>query len=108
IIAVLSNLGFSTISRPTFNREWIGGQWQDWNSADGEIVFQAKAYLNGNMHFRFAPDAIKALNIEAGRLLGWIRSREAAVKELGVTEEEAEKFFGKNMRLPLDGRKLLT
>ena len=108
IIAVLGNLGFSTISRPTFNREWIGGQWQDWNSADGEIVFQAKAYLNGNMHFRFAPDAIKALNIEAGRLLGWIRGREAAVKELGVTEEEAEKFFGKNMRLPLDGRKLLT
>jgi len=23
-------------------------------------------------------------------------------------DEKAEKFFGKNMRLPLDGRKLLT
>jgi hypothetical protein len=47
----------------------------DWHHGDsGDVLFQAKAYMNGNMHFRFLPDAIKALNVEAGRLLGWLRS----------------------------------
>lgn len=93
--AVLNNLGFATMSRPTRNREWFSGEWQNWHRAgsDDAILFQAKAFKNGNVHFRFLPDAIKALNVEAGRLLGWLRSHEDVETELGYTPAEAKRFF---------------
>jgi hypothetical protein len=58
-------------------------------------------FLNGNLHFRFRPEAIKALNVEAGRLLGWLRSPAEAVAELGYTPEEVARSFGVNHRLML-------
>ncbi len=56
---------------------------------DGDVVFQAKAFMNGNMHFRIMPEAIKALNIEAGRLLGWLRGPQDVVTELGYSMDDS-------------------
>lgn len=95
--AVLNNLGFVTMSQSSFEREWVAGEWQSWHLAgsglDG-ILFQVKAHKNGNLHFRFLPDAIKALNVEAGRLLGWLQSPAEAEAELGISADEAKRFFG--------------
>jgi len=55
--------------------------------------------MNGNLHFRFMPDAIKALNINAGRLLKWLRTEEDVVSELGYSWEDAKKYFNVNVRL---------
>ncbi|MGE3845135.1 MAG: DUF4942 domain-containing protein [Vicinamibacterales bacterium] len=76
IITVLGNLGFAqeSPSWPSRNRTWRSGVWQDFNGADGNVLFQAKAFINGNVHLRFKPEAIRALNVEAGRLLGWLHS----------------------------------
>jgi len=93
IIAVLSTLGFSTPSPASISRQWHANVWQNWHSPDGEVLFQVKGFANGNLHMRFAPAAIMALNIEAGRLLGWLKSPAEAAVELGATPEQAERAW---------------
>jgi hypothetical protein len=108
VIAVMSNLGFSTNSEKSKEREWFAGKWQDFHMSNSEdILFQVKAYWNGNLHFRFAPEAIKALNVAAGRLLKWIRTEEDVVLELGYTAEEAKMYFAGNSYILPSGVKLL-
>lgn len=107
-IAVLGNLGFAVRGVASRNRYWEGGVWEDFTLADGRVLFQAKAYKNGNLHFRFLPEAIRALNVEAGRLMGWLRSQADVVKELGYTPEEARKYFGANCQLCGSSVKLLA
>lgn len=96
-VAVLYNLGFPSRGPRSQDRCWYSGGWQNWyrvGKEPPEILFQVKAHKNGNLHFRFLPDAIRALNVEAGRLLGWLRGPEDVVAELGYSEEEAVRFFG--------------
>lgn len=107
IIAVFGNLGFRMDDLSSRQRVWRSNNLQTFTMADGRTLFEVRAFMNGNMHFRFAPDAIKALNIEAGRLLGWLRTREDAVTELGCTTDEAARFFGANQQLVPGAVKLL-
>lgn len=106
-IAVLGNLGFSTGSLKSIDRKWSAGEWQDWTNGKGDILFQVKAHKNGNLHYRFMPEAIKALNIEAGRLLKWVRSAQEVVSEMGYTQEEAEQYFNSNAYMLTNPVKLL-
>ena len=108
VIAVMSNLGFSTNSARSYERGWVGGTWEDFyitNSDD--ILFHVKAYMNGNLHFRFKPEAIKALNVNAGRLLKWLRTEEDVVTELGYTAKEAKEYFHRNSHILPSNVKLL-
>lgn len=100
VVAVLYNLGFPSQSSRSLDREWDSGVWQNWyrldkgeSRSESETLFQVKAHKNGNLHFRFLPAAIKALNVEAGRLLGWLHSPAEVVNELGYTEEEAIRYY---------------
>lgn len=107
VVAVMSNLGFSTYSLKSLDRKWIGGKWQDWyDTGSDEILFQVKGFMNGNLHFRFKSEAIMALNIEAARLLKWVRSPEEVVQEMGYTKKEANKYFSSNAHM-LSSVKLL-
>lgn len=96
VIAVLFNLGFPAYGARSQDRLWHAGEWQDWYRMGNrdEILFQVKGHKNGNLHFRFLPAAIKALNVEAGRLLGWLRDPGDVVEELEYTFEEAGKWYG--------------
>lgn len=125
VIAVLGNLGF--VVRPLRHqrqdkdtgawwpdqelvsraRAWQSNCWQDFTDVAGDVLFQVKAFKNGNLHFRFKPEAIRAINIEAGRLLGWIRKPADVVTELGYTADDAERYFGSNQRLGRAAVKLL-
>jgi hypothetical protein len=107
IIAVLSNLGFVTSSGGSLRRIWSGGVWQDFYQ-NSEVLFQVKAYKNGNLHFRFRPEAIKALNVEAGRLLGWINTASDVVEQLGYSPEEATKYFNRSLQIGPSNIKMLT
>lgn len=108
ITAVLGNLGFSVCGVASRNREWEAGKWRDFTNSDSETLFQVKAFQNGNIHLRFMPDAIKALNIEAGRLLGWIRNKRDVVTELGYSETDADKYFNSSRTLGASSLKALT
>lgn len=110
ILAVLFNLGFPASGARSLDREWIAGEWQNWYRLGNrnEILFQVKAHAKGTLHFRFAENAIKALNVEAGRLLGWLKDPGDVVEELGYTFEEAGKWFGCTKAISTgEGRKLL-
>lgn len=109
VIAVMGNLGFQTNSMRSFDRTWTAGKWQDFyltNSDD--ILFQVKAYMNGNLHFRFNQEAIKALNINAARLLKWVRTADEVVQEMGYTLKEAKMYFNRNNHILPDSVRLLS
>lgn len=108
VIAVFHNLGFATAAVTSRSRHWSPGRWHDFHLADGRVLFQAKAHKNGNLHFRFLPDAIRVLNVEAGRLLGWLRSADDVVSELGYGREEAAAFFGSNRQIAPSNVRLLA
>jgi len=106
--AVFSNLGFATHSDSSYARTWVSNKWQNWYTESGEILFQAKAFKNGNIHFRFYPEAIKALNIEAARLLKWVQSADEIVTELGYTPADAKKYYHSSEYILPGNVKLLT
>lgn len=108
LIAVFGNLGFLVQHQNSRRLQWVSNGAQFFVGVDGATVFEVKAFINGNLHFKFRPAAIKALNIEAGRLLGWLRSPAEAAAEMGCTEEETGRFFGSNQRLGTTSVKLLS
>jgi hypothetical protein len=109
VIAVMSNLGFATQSVSSLNREWYGGVWEDFHLVNSsEVLFQVKAYMNGNLHFRFMPKAIMALNINAARLLKWVRTEEEVVTEMDYPIEEVKLYFHRNAHILPSNIKLLS
>jgi hypothetical protein len=51
---------------------------------------------------------MKAFNIEAGRLLGWLKSPQHAADELEINADECLKFFKSNLSLDNSNIKLLN
>jgi len=107
MIAVFGNLGFLVQDVASRRRAWVGGDWQNFHSGAGDLVFQVKGYLNGNVHLRVMPAAMKALNIEASRLLGWVREPADVVREMGYSAADAAQYFGANQRLGASAVRLL-
>ena len=86
-ITVANNLGFDCEDDP--NRyDWKPGKRVDLTLSDGNALMDAKAHKNGNLHIRVAKNVLLAINVQAGKLLGWIHSPEQAIKELGVSKSD--------------------
>lgn len=93
ILTVASNLGFmTTTDAPELYHGgvelWVSGKsHQFYHKVTGlpsqQVLMEVKAFKNQNMHVRFSQDFIRALNVEMGRLQGWLHSPEEAVEELG-------------------------
>lgn len=64
------------------------------NDGNEQVLAEVKIYKNGNTHLFLSQEFCIRLNIEVGRLLGWIHSKEEAKEELGFPMEEVEKAFG--------------
>lgn len=78
--------------------------WKDFNITckNGDVFCNMKLYKNGNRHIKFNKEVIKKMNVEAGRLFGWIRDKEEAEEELGMTKEEINRMWGTNKQLTLE------
>ncbi|MFL1706724.1 hypothetical protein ACHJH3_06930 [Campylobacter sp. MOP7] len=113
-LIIARNLGFAINSG-----QFIKGWYRDVSICPGEknylyfngdeTLLEYKVFKNGNMHVKLHQDLIKAINIEAGRLLGWLRSPQEASEELEISESEVNKYF--NLIAPLsinDNMKLLA
>ena len=67
-----------------------------------------RAYKNGNIHIKFNQKFLRKLNVEFGRLKGWLRNHKQAADELNIPEKEAREFFKTNFVLEHSSVKLLN
>lgn len=63
-------------------------------------LFDVRAFKNGNLHLRFNQSFILALNVEHGRLKGWLHTPEEAAEEL--KDPAAAAYFKTNCQLLTD------
>lgn len=115
LCTIASNLGFDTYKlQKASSHYWESNKSIDFyyrEGATGELkqLFDAKAFKNGNLHIRFTPAFIIALNVEFGRLRGWVKSAQEAADEMGIDVKDAAKGFGSNLTLlPKDAPLMLT
>lgn len=101
---IASNLGFDTLPDTSAKMHWdthVKNEFRFRTRKDGQVLvlFEAKAYKNGNLHIKFNQGFICRLNIEFGRLKGWIKSPKEAAEELDISLEQASKGFDSNLKL---------
>ena len=53
----------------------------------------SNSYLSIYVHFQFNQEFIKKLNLEVGRLRGWIKTPQEAAEEFDITLDEANKYW---------------
>jgi hypothetical protein len=105
LLTLARNLGFDCTTNPyplsrSGRESWTSGQVHEFRGLERRtrrsvVLVEARAYKNGNIHLRLAPSFILALNVEHGRLQGWLRTREEAVEELA--DAEAGDYFHANI-----------
>ena len=62
-----------------------------------KVFMEYRAYKNGNMHVKFDIEFMKAMNVEVGRLLNWLRCKEDIQREFtDEMSKGAEKYFKSN------------
>jgi len=106
IFTIANNLGFVNMANSK-NRLWESNKEQEFNY-NGKTLVKIRAFKNGNLHLKFNQDFIKTFNIEASRLLGWIKTPKEAADEMGININFAKKHFGTNLLFGItDGQKLL-
>lgn len=87
-VTIANNLGFHCIARSD-RYQWSSGKKNELYLDDGDILMDVKAFKNGNLHIRVSKRVMLAINVQAGKLLGWIHSAEEAVSELEPDAEDA-------------------
>lgn len=113
LLVVASNLGFDIeYGLRAMSFEWVSGKKNSFYATDirsGKRVqlVEVKAFKNGNMHMKFNQSFIGRMNVEFGRLKGWVRSPAEAVKEMDITPSDALGMFGSNLKVGVDSLPLL-
>ena len=106
LLTIANNLGFRCDASAPSKRYWHAGQEEvfTFNSKQNrpEPLMKVRAFKNRNLHLRLNQDFILALNVEYGRLKGWLKSGAEAAEEL--KDPKAAAFFQTN--LSLNGRDL--
>ena len=69
-------------------------------NGERSLLFDVRAYQNGNMHLRLNQSFMLALNVEHGRLKGWLRTAKEATEEL--ENPKAAQYFTVNKQIVFD------
>lgn len=97
--------GSSLEWEPGKNKEFL---FKSSKTGQEEVLMTVKAHKNGNIHVKLNQAFIATLNIEFGRLKGWIFDSQAAATEVDVPVKLAEDSFASNFNvLPNQAHKLL-
>jgi predicted RNA methylase len=100
MVTIANNLGFHSTAGPG-DFQWIAGKAYDiTGTIDGAeaVLFNVRAFQNGNLHLRFAKPLMMGMNVEFGRLKGWIKTPAEAAQEI---DPDAARYFGGNLRLTM-------
>ena len=109
IRTVANNLGFPCAVGPR-GYQWAAGASNTMLLQNGDPLVEVRAFKNGNMHLRFNPRVMLAINIEAGRLLGWIRNPAEACQEMELKGDEIQQataLFGSQFKIGSESRQQL-
>lgn len=79
----------------------IGGKYyhESLVNIDDDIFTTVKGFKNGNVHYQMNQKFIKKLNLEVGRLRGWIKSPAEAAEEFDISVEEANEYWKSSFQL---------
>lgn len=66
---------------------------------EDDIFTTIRPYKNGNCHFQFNQIFIKKLNLEVGRIRGWLKDPKHAAEEMDITIEEAQEYWESSFTL---------
>lgn len=86
-ITVANNLGFECWDSPR-NHHWASNSKVELWLRDGSLLMDVRAFKNGNLHIRVSKQVMLAINVQAGKLLGWLHSGKEAVQELQPDPED--------------------
>lgn len=95
ICVIARNLGFDTEN--IYQEPKNFGEKYYVYLKNGDVLFEYKVYKNGNAHFKFNVEFSKAFNVEASRILGWIRTKEDVQNEFDDSLKGSEKYFNCNL-----------
>jgi hypothetical protein len=102
-LTIAHNLGFHAdtsdwrLYRYARESAWTPGGKQEFRcvyKGKNEVLLEVRAHLNRNIHIRMNQKFALALNVEYGRLKGWLASGEKAAEEL--SEQDATTYFKTN------------
>lgn len=108
LLVVAKNLGFVAQDEEyTRYHNFAAGGKEEFrcvNKSGEEVVLMTvRAYINGNLHIKFNQSFMLALNVEVGRLMGWIHNAQQAAEEINASEKEAGECFNTAYSLRKDG-----
>lgn len=115
LLTLARNLGFkcSTVAGDltrTGRENWVAGRAYEFYGTDRDgkdcLLYDVRAFKNRHLHLRLHKSFMLALNVEHGRLKGWLRSRTEAAEEL--RDPEAAEYFNTNARLTSNNTPLLS
>ena len=66
---------------------------------ESDIFTTVKPYMNGNCHFQFNKKFIQKLNLEVGRIRGWLKDPKHASEEMDISIEEATEYWDSSFTL---------
>lgn len=105
LLTIANNLGFrceTSFGGGRGDNAWKSNELHEFyfTNREGklELLYDVRAFQNGNLHLRLNKNFILALNVEHGRLKGWLNSKAEAISEL--RDLSAGKYFETNLRLP--------
>ena len=102
ILVVAKNLGFHATFKGLTSLNYGEKNYIYLDNSD-TVFMEYKIYNHGNMHVKFNLEFMRALNVEAARLLGWIQSKEDIEKEFPEEMAKgAEKYFKSNYNVLSD------
>lgn len=96
---IASLIGFGLDTEPD-TREYFTGQTYQWyfiKDGQKEILFEAKYYKKGSVHFKFNKEFLMRINVEMGRIKGWVYSQQDVQDEFDVDAETASKLISNHL-----------
>jgi len=85
LVTVANTFGMACQQRCNYF-DWVSGRKNTFYMTNGDPLMEVKAFKNGNLHIKFNQDFIKKLNVEFGRLKGWIKTPEDANNEMNMRD----------------------